>query len=575
MNFRDRTYFNIVQDLLTLLTGGTAAETHAIGTTVPDLIFLENRPVRRVSFLQGKVQLGEDERIDYRFTERDFELVGTEQNPQDLVAIRFRERGQKPAPGTNLSVNYYPERLKPTPITDINVGSVARTLIETLAREIATQYQQLQQVYDSAFVETAEGSALDKVVALVDIQRLKAGHPVGKVRFSRRSGSPGSITIPITTAISDGQGHRYFTSQEATLQPNQATVEVWVHGESRRTVPLESSQLTVLERAIAGIDRVSNDESTYRATDAETDAQLAARARRAIHATGKGTRDALRFGLEGLPFVAAATLTEYPDPPVPMPGMLRLDVALRDDNPFHRQVIDQRIDELRPAGIYIDRHWATGIVLAFQVNLRLAGSSLPNADLNSLKANITQRLSDYVNSLGPNGTLRRTRLVSLVVQDVVVDATIAVTADGTPIDTDTWPLPQGTTARVNSQNPVTFGPVQFETSDTSNQPVQMQVDADLTVDDLNTDVDSLKTTLTNQLTQFLNSIVPGAAISFDQIATALRNDDLFALVRQASVVTFDQQGGAFVELRDNDPPFTPPANSVLTVRNVTVQEVSP
>ena len=131
MNFDDRKYPDLVRDLLTHLTGGTVAETHVIGATVPDLIYLDNRPVRRVSFLQGKVQVGE-ERIDYRFTERDFELTGTEQNPDELVALRFRPRGQKPAPQTTLPVNYYPDHLRPTPITEVNVGSVARPLLETV-----------------------------------------------------------------------------------------------------------------------------------------------------------------------------------------------------------------------------------------------------------------------------------------------------------------------------------------------------------------------------------------------------------------------------------------------------------
>ena len=97
MNFNDRTYRNIVRDLLTVLTGGTVAESISIGAILPDLIHLDHRPVRRVSHLKGQIQLGE-ELVDYRFTERDFELVGTDDNPEQLVAIRFRERGQKPAP---------------------------------------------------------------------------------------------------------------------------------------------------------------------------------------------------------------------------------------------------------------------------------------------------------------------------------------------------------------------------------------------------------------------------------------------------------------------------------------------
>jgi uncharacterized phage protein gp47/JayE len=574
MNFADRTYLNIVRDLLTVLTGGTVAETHAIGAAVPDLIYLDNRPVRRISHLQGQIELG-GELVDYRFTERDFELVGTEQNPDDLVALRFRERAQKPAPQTTLTVNYYPDRLRPTPITDVNVGSVARTMIETLSREIATQYQQLQMVYESAFVETAKGSSLDKVVALVDTRRLKVGHPVGKVRFSRRSGSPGSVFIPVSTVVSDGEGNRYLTSQEATLLPNQAMVEVWVHGQNVRTNPVDAGKLTVLELAIAGIDRVTNDEPTYRSTEEETDAQLATRARRAIHATGKGTRDAIRFGLEGLPFVSAVTLSEYPDPAVPIPGMLRVDIALTEDNDFNRRVADQRINELRPAGIYIDRHWAGGVVLGFRVDLVLAGSSLPTSQVADIKDGITSRLSEYVRSLGPNGTLRKKRLIALTLQDDnIVDTTITVTADGAIISEETWTLPTGTTATLDAVTPVTFGMVRFEAAAAAGQFVLIQVDADLTVTGLSVSADSLKTAVSSAMAGLLSGLQPGATITFDQVATAIRDDAKFALVRGESVIIFDQQGGGFTELRDNDPAFTLPPNSTLVVRSVRIKEAA-
>lgn len=574
MRFDDRTYPDIVRDLLTVLTGGTAAETHTIGATVPDLIHLDNRPVRRISHLAGEIMVGDEPR-PYRFTERDFELVGTDEDPATPVAIRFRERGARPAAGTSLTVNYYPERLKPTPLTDVNVGSVVRTLLETASREIATQYQQLQIVYDSAFVETSTGSSLDKVTAIVDTRRLVKGHAVGKVRFSRRSGSQGSVFIPIGTPVTDGGEGRYRTSTEATLLPNQSTLEVWVDGRTTQVEPVEAGTLTVLERAIAGIDRVTNDEATFRATEDETDDQLRARARRAIHAAGKGTPDAVRFGLESLPFVSAVSLSEYPDPSVPMPGQLRVDVALSEDNDANRRLVDTRIDEFRPAGIYIDRHWATGVVIGLTVDLVLAGASQPTSVIADIKDGITERLRAYVAGIGPGETLRRTRLLTLIMEDDrVADAGLAVTADGGTVAGDQYTLEAGKTAALDSLSPVAFGPVTFETA----APVTgifVRLTADLTVDSLAVTVEGLKSSLTAVLDTFAGARQPGDAISFDQLATTIRDDAAFALVRAASVFAFDTEGGAFTELRENDPAWTMPANATLELRDVSVTEVAP
>ncbi len=571
MIFADRTYPDIVRDLLTVLTGGTVAETHDIGQTVPDLIHLDNRPVRRISHLAGEILIGE-ETHPYRFTERDFELVGSDVDPDTPVAIRWRGRGARPAPGTALTVNYYPERLKPTPLTDINVGSAVRTLLETVSREMATQYQQLQMVYDSAFVETANGSALDKVAALVDTRRLLQGHAVGKVRFSRRTGSQGAVFIPIGTPVTDGEGGRYETSAEATLLPNQTTLEVWVQGRTPRIAPVEAGKLTVLERAIAGIDRVTNDEPTFRATEDETDDQLRVRARRAIHAAGKGTPDSIRFGLQSLPFVSAATLSEYPDPAVPMPGWLRIDVALSEDNDANRRLVDARIDEYRPAGIYIDRHWATGVVIGLTLDLTLAGPAQPTSVISDIQDGISTRLGDYVRGLGPGETLRRARVLSLVMQDDrVADAAITISAEGSTVSVDQYTLAAGKTAALDSVTPVAFGPVAFEQPGAATG-VFVRVTADLTVEGLALTVDGLKSSLSAVLDGFAATKSPGDSITFDQLATTIRDDAAFALVRAASVFAFDTEGGAFTELRDNDPAWTVPANATLQLRDVRITE---
>jgi small-conductance mechanosensitive channel len=71
-----------------------------------------------------------------------------------------------PDEGTIVHINYLRDDVAPT-LTDLQVGSVVRTLAESVALEIARLYAQLDAVYDAAFIDTAAGSALDKVVALV------------------------------------------------------------------------------------------------------------------------------------------------------------------------------------------------------------------------------------------------------------------------------------------------------------------------------------------------------------------------------------------------------------------------
>ncbi len=573
MKFSDRTFDAIVRDLLTVLTGGTVSEVHSIGDEIPSLIYLDNRPVKRISHLQGQIKVG-DKLVDYRFSDRDFELVGSPENPSAPAAISFRLRGQKPAPGSTLVVNYYPARLRPTPITDINVGSVARTLIETISRELAVQYQQLQKVYDSAFVETSRGSSLDKIGSLLDTTRIAKGIAVGSVRFSRKSGSPGAIYIPQGTIVSDGAGTRYETSDEAMMLPAQASIEVWVHAQSSAAAPVHAGALSVLERAIAGIDRVVNDAPTYRATEDETDVQYASRIRRAIHVAGKGTVDALRYGLEALSCVSAVGISEYPDPSVPVPGMLRVDVALSQASEVNKRLVDRRIDELRPAGIYIDRHWAERVNIGFTVALTLKGSSALPADISDIEDGVGERLIAYVQNLGPGEMLRKAQLLSVILQDArVADATVKSSADGTEITGDAWVLPDNKAASIDQANPVTFEPVVFESAAALGS-IALQLHAYVTATALTGSVDDLKTHVRTALTGFIATLNPSSSVSFDQLAAAIRNDAVFAMARSATVFTFEQVGGLSAEVRDNGPPFTLPPLFTLTIGAVEATEAS-
>ena len=134
--FEPRDYTAIVRDLLTTLTGGTVAEQAVVPVSGPvELTKLASRPFRRVSFLEGRYDAGGEERV-IRFTEADFELADRDGDGM-LDAIVFRPQGRSPIPGSIVSVNYYPVQLaSPVPLTDLNVGSVIRTLLETVGREL-------------------------------------------------------------------------------------------------------------------------------------------------------------------------------------------------------------------------------------------------------------------------------------------------------------------------------------------------------------------------------------------------------------------------------------------------------
>ena len=115
-----------------------------------------------MSFVSGFIPAASasDPPVPYMFTLNDYDLVGNPTDPNDLNTIRFLPFGKKPAPGTDIAVNYYPRTTDPAVINDLNVGSVIRTLMEAVCKEQALSYAKLNLAYDSAFLDSATGSSL-------------------------------------------------------------------------------------------------------------------------------------------------------------------------------------------------------------------------------------------------------------------------------------------------------------------------------------------------------------------------------------------------------------------------------
>jgi uncharacterized phage protein gp47/JayE len=577
MSFTPRAYDAIVRDLLTTLTGGTVRESLTVPSGNGPIVLdqLSNRPVRRVSHLEGVTLVGQGENqreIPYRFTSADFELVATSGNEEEKDAIRFRENARLPAPESTLTVNYYPVQTDPLPLTDLNVGSVVRTILETVAREMAMSYLQLDHVYKSGFLETATDGALDRVVALVGVTRLPAGHPVVKVRFSRQTGATGRISIPVGTPVTDGAGNRYLTLTALTLEPGESTREVQAGGETTATETVAEGAIDRMEVAIAGVASVANPQPARKLSTPESDDELRRRARGALHTVVRGTVDALRFGLLSIPGVKDATLVEAPNG---VPGEIRIDVAYADDNPEVRQQVKTQIDELRPAGIRVIPGEAARRQIGVQVSLTLAGSGLSGAEEQEINEGVETRLADYLGSLPPGDSdgvtkARRAKLLSLALQDErIVDAAVTLQPDGLPA-TDEFVLPEGEVLEV--VQPFTFDPAAYESAAGAAPAVTAQVSATLPLH-LVAGVSLAEATeaITLATDAYLAGRSPESPLTVDGYIAALRDETRYALARADVLVTVESADGRFRQLSDGVGNYVPGANETLQAATLDIQ----
>jgi len=341
LNLIERPYQEIVDDILTAIVGGVVNE--PILFDLKEDLYPLSQPasdVRGITGTQNKLHHTFQKTVDFLFSEGD-------------NAVVWQPGGLKPDDETLFYVDYF-RRDSRSPLSDINVGSVTRTLSEANGREIATVYQQINQAYLSGFVDTAQGKALDLVVAILGVKRKTKEFAVGLVTFFRDPAvGDGNITIPAGIALSTDKGEATFTTTDSrTLQRGQVRIDVPVRaGDASKggAGVVKAGAITKLSQPIVGIARVTNFEDTFLGAEDETDEQLRARAKAVLRGLGKATLAALAQVI----FEERAKLTEVWDPNSPPskqsdPGKV---VLLIESEPERFPSLRAAVEETRAAGV--------------------------------------------------------------------------------------------------------------------------------------------------------------------------------------------------------------------------------
>jgi len=426
VSFRRRNYPEVLDNLLTTLVGGVAAETHAFPPTEDGPLShpLEQPPVRNIVSVYG-IQNGEQRLFrdgsDYRLE-------------PDKQTLSWLSDTSVPDKGTLLYINYLREDVTPT-LTDLQVGSVTRTLSESIALEVARLYAQLEAVYKAGFVDTATGSSLDKVVSLLDIHRFKGTRPSAKIRFSRVPGAKGIITIQAGARILDEQVRfEYETTETVTMSEHQNTVMVTARDLEPGNEPVEANTLNILAIPIAGISGVTNPAPASRAAADETDNELRTRAKNFLHGSERATLGAMHQVL-----IENQVDGDIDDS---IPGQITVSPHGSELTPEQLKKLESELDATRPAGIKLILD-APLIPLAVDLTLRLITTPKSvEADLRAAHNRVREAIRGYFDGLETRADASINQIVGVAlavdhVEDIQIDA--AATTElvaGSPIVTN-------------------------------------------------------------------------------------------------------------------------------------------
>lgn len=390
-----RTYPELIDDLVTAIVGGvvnepipfdvkqaryplsqTAADVRSVKGTIagPD-----GNPLPQVYVFQPNV--------DYSFSASD-------------LSIAWLPKGQQPLDETTFYVDYFRPNTPnaQSPLTDINIGSVTRTLTEAIGREIATVFQEIYNAYLAGFIDTAQGKSLDYVVSILGVVRQGAEYATGLATFLRDPAVDGNITIPDLTQVATADRTVFETTELRTLQRGQQRLDVPIRATGPATGPLgviAAGKIVSLEAPIAGIGSVTNVDATVLGAAPESDDQLRARAKATLQGLGQATLAALARTV----FDERSQLLDVRDPngapgKTSPPGTAALLVST---DVARYSSLNDSIQQTRAAGVLV-----TVAARFVYVTPRLAvtlSTSLTPAGIVKLAGQLIDALQAYVDTL--------------------------------------------------------------------------------------------------------------------------------------------------------------------------------
>jgi len=501
--------YNFVADqVLTALTGGVAREIHRFFAAANSFSFERDPTTINVDTLEVSGQVGRaffafQQGRDYRVaSDGHLVFLSDKNSAKNKVPPQPAAQASWPDEGTEFYVSYYHSDSGKALLTDRNVGSLTRTLAESFARELAVLRKQLELVYQSGFVDTAEGTALDMVVALFGLTRKKGDFSTGVVRFFRDTPAPADIFIPDGTRVSTAVNPpvSFVTTVSKTLRRGQLAVEAEVRSEVRGpagVVPAKS--ITVINQPILGINSVSNDAVTVLGGANESDAELRTRVKKVAERVGKATPLAIVNALTEVGGIKENDIKLVEDLQL-RPGVVQVFVA-KDATANLALDVEDAILNSRAAGIRVEHNLSFALpslvaapvsagdardsgvgaasdvaapavdfklpvscdVVVFPANPRLTGSDQP-----AMKRAVEAAVANYVGNSSIGGVLVYNQVVGqLMAIDGVADVVLSILAKGDAGGKGkrNLQLPQGRRATLDPKDlTVTFAgaPVQFD-----------------------------------------------------------------------------------------------------------------
>ena len=301
-------------------------------------------------------------------------------------------------------------------LTDFNIGSATRALLESVSLQEEEFYFDLQQAVTYA-IDNAIYDAFG-------FAKYKSEKATGEVTITFNRVLPANIVITKGTTLSTN----IKSDKVVKFQVTQNTEAL--AGSVQMTVPvecltdgyignIEAYSITSVSPSNPYFDSVFNEHDFYDGQDEETNAQRKLRFKQYIRSLQRGTREAIEYGARTVKGVAGVYVDDS------YIGFVRVyvhDVHGNLSDELKTQVI-LTLDEWRAAGIEVE----VLPIITLKQSLDIQVIFVDTADINVYTKNIKEVVENFLNSFQVSDNLYLSNLIATIMEayrDVVIDTQI-------------------------------------------------------------------------------------------------------------------------------------------------------
>ena len=472
-----------------------------------------------------------------------------------------------------------------SPVADINTGSVSRTLVESVGREISIMYEQMEAAYNAGFIDSARGNALDMVAAILGIRRKSAQYATGSTTFSRRKANQ-DVTIPrgtrVSTVSSDPSEVKVFeTTMTVTLGRANNDVEIPVKAVTPGKEGMADFETIVkLESPIIGIDRVLNKKPTTIGTERETDEELRARAKSVVLSAGKTTVESIRNAVMSIPGVRGVTVNDMPDG---VPGEIDVIIDgpdMADTEGSASQAVIEAVKRVRPAGIRVNIKSTTLVRTEITVFVSLTDIARTDEEMDRTLDSIRDSINDYIISLNSGDNIIRNKLVTALFGNENMDNLDELVITTKVFDEKVRGLVEDTRKRMDERTKdVEIG--EYERVDLSSVDIRTQfsprlisyVQIDLYARVIPTKktifLEKLREGIENQIQVHFEKLRGGEVVDYTRVFNLLKSVEGISELEELTVSALHEESGLTVnDAKDNIPTSE---NEIVKLRNIDIE----